>query len=284
MVYSLAMVDTSTTPPTAEVSAPTCDFDNLLFEAFLRYGLSRDHLAQAINNPNLTTLEILAWLDQPHIAQARAAVRRFANESAAVTLALSQVQAINTLAHLTTTSPDPTQQRLAATTLLRAANPSSRSTQRAHPRTVRHRAARHPSPQDNPHLTNNPPALNPNSDLPIQSSSPSYSAPSAPSAISSKPTDLQEVPDPQHLESLIQTLDQTIADLDPDLDPDQDADLDDAEETPQEREEGERAYQFFMSLGVPLSHPDIINAIAEGRGSDLESIAARIRAESPRAP
>ncbi len=123
MVYSLAMVDTSTIPPTAtaEVSAPTCDFDNLLFEAFLRYGLSRDHLAQAINNPNLTTLEILAWLDQPHIAQARAAVRRFANESAAITLALSQVQAINTLARLTTTSPDPTQQRLAATTLLRAA-------------------------------------------------------------------------------------------------------------------------------------------------------------------
>jgi hypothetical protein len=39
-----------------------------------------------------------------------------------------------------------------------------------------------------------------------------------------------------------------------------------------------------MGLGVPLSHPDIINAIAEGRGQDLESIAARIRAESPRAP
>src|SRR4051794_963071 len=76
---------------------PFSALDHNLFEAFLAHGLSRPHLAAAINAPSLSSLETLAWLNQPHIAAARAQSHAAAAESAALRHASACFVAIETL-------------------------------------------------------------------------------------------------------------------------------------------------------------------------------------------
>jgi hypothetical protein len=84
-----------------------------LFDACLVHGLSREHLAAAINDPHLSSLDILAWFDNPQTQQTLAAFRR----------AQARFAAITTLEHICTHHPDLTNRRLAATKLLNPTSP-----------------------------------------------------------------------------------------------------------------------------------------------------------------
>src|SRR6185369_16263386 len=104
-----------------------------LLGALLTHGLSPTHLSTAANK-DLSTLDILAWSTQPHIAAHLAALRQLANTAATIRLARARFDAINALARLTS-HQDPTTQRLAATTLLRTTRrkPARSTTEAAAP-------------------------------------------------------------------------------------------------------------------------------------------------------
>jgi hypothetical protein len=248
-------------------SFPTTDL--ALLEAFLAHGLSPSHLSAAINDP-LSTLDILAWVSQPHIAAALAAVRQLATTAASIRHARARFDAIDALARLTS-SPDPITQRLAATTILRrprnrnplpaagrAGEGSAKCAQPKHPTALPLDASPAPSDSYTPPTAHTPPA-------------PEDPAHRDPAAI------LQELEALLHQQA---SPDNTGALDDDNADapkPDKSDNEDDHPLSPQEQE-GELALQFFESLDVPLTHPDIIQAIGQGRIRDLPSIAGTIRA------
>lgn len=210
--------------------------DHALFDAYLRHGLSTPHLAAAANNPHLSTLDLLAWLDQPHIQHALQQLSRAHALAAKLRRAQARFTAIETLDTLCTTSPDPTERRRAATTLLAPASRkparqeglarASRATSRV--RTVHAKSQSHPSDQSDPAALSDLLAL----------------------------SDLSESDD--------------LDDLDNDPDDDfSDAALD------------RFAADFQQRLGVPITHPDILAAVAQGRVHDLDQIASAIRANAP---
>jgi len=94
-----------------------------LFEACLVHGLSRDHLAAAINDPRLSSLDILAWFNHPQTQQTLAAFRRAQTLAEDLRTAQARFAAITTLEHVCTHDPNLTNRRLAATRLLTPTSP-----------------------------------------------------------------------------------------------------------------------------------------------------------------
>jgi hypothetical protein len=306
--------------------------DLALLNSLLTHGLCLTHLSAAANK-DLSTLDILAWSTQPHIAAHLAALRQLANTAASLRLARARFDAIDALARLTS-HQDPTTQRLAATTLLRTtrrratahhSHAAAQAAEIASPTPIalqaqgligRSRGWSAGSASDRSDTPGIAATIVPypegvlgasfNAEHPDDQTAPRDAIPPARSSPQSAPP-TQRTPESllAELEALTRQLSDEGAALDEELDDLDDADLDtdDPDDDPhsgsdirhptsdipdlppltdQERAEGELALEFFQSLKVPLSHPDIIDALAQGRLHDLPQIAGTIRAS--RAP
>ncbi len=311
-------------PPDPGPRTAFSPLDHALFEAYLLHGISRSHLSTAANNPNLSTLDILAWLALPHIAAARAALLTHAREAAELRRALGRFNAVHTLDHLCSAKIDPTERRRAASTLLGgqplrggSASPSPMGATSGvgsfgTPSALHNEplvSSASPSQMGarsgvgsfgTPRASHNEPQVRSESPSPMGARSgvgsfttdraetpaelsepdPAVCVPLAPhTADSAIPPTSNSPPIP--LTTFITNLNTQFAqraesNLDAETDNDSDADSD--------AENDAFATAIEAHLGVPLTHPRIIEAVYNEDFDALDAIAADIRARDPTTP
>jgi hypothetical protein len=261
-------------PATPEALSPA---DAAFVDAFLEHGFSTPALAAAAGNPHLTVLDALAWLTQPHIEAALKAIHRAHRKAAELRLAQAQFTAIEALAQLAATPTYPPERRRAATTLTRPPRHRSGPTLRG----VRTRRGARNSPSQMGARAGGwvrEPLENKTRTSQTDSSRTPKPLPEGGVGVGSRDAD-----QPDSGGSTTNLSDAT-PNLSPDLSPllawlatIPDEDRGDYSDAALDR----FADRVEHYLGVPLTHPDIFAAIAEGRLHDLEAIAATIRANAP---
>lgn len=232
--------------------------DRALFESFLAHGMSADHFAAAAGDPTFSIVDAIYWLNLPHITALRRAYEEALEEAVNERLARARITAIETLDALCKAKIDPSDRRRAATSILTAAKAQKRAAAPTKPT----------NPTPRPTKPNAQPTAIPTAPAP---------APSAPAASTPGPTpapSASDLSDPSALSDLPELADLS-AQADDDLKDiinDCMGDLLDDEELDREADEIE------ARLGVPLTHPEIMKAVTEGRVDELDAIAASIRA------
>ncbi|CAG0954333.1 hypothetical protein PHYC_00376 [Phycisphaerales bacterium] len=275
--------------PAAPALSP---LDSIRLNAWFDHRGQLPDLARALN---ITTTQLADWAAQPHIAAAIARIEDLANQRAAYLHLHAQHDAIERLLDIVKNSKHEETARRAADRLLRplgrvTADPANQPARP--PRTNTPSRLHTPRPQRvlaSPPPTNNHQATPPSPPTPA----PASSDPFAPSDLSPSPTPSASSSFADQLDACFNDDDDFDAELedelqsiddDPDLDDDdRDEAEDSAEDRVQDRILDRQAARFERTFGVPLSHPEVLNAIAEQRIGDLQHIITRIR-EQPRAP
>jgi hypothetical protein len=240
--------------------------DRALFESFLAHGMSADHFAAAAGDPTFSIVDAIYWLNLPHITALRRGYQAALEEAVNERLARARITAIETLNALCTARIDPSDRRRAATTIMSAARAQKIAAKPAKPTNPTPRPTKASAPTPSAPTPSAPTSTAPAAPLPAAAPAPAPSTPAPTSTPSA--SDLSDPSDLSDLSELSAQADDDLKDIINDcMD-----DLLDDEALDREADEIE------ARLGVPLTHPEIMKAVTEGRVDELDAIAATIRA------